>query len=111
MQFASALALLSAVSLSAAYNPTPEETAELMVMMDDVNNRFSDYTNWFITTVGLANIPNGIVDVYMARHTATDNSYTTLFTAVDVPALLKMATEVPWYSSYLSSEIASAIAA
>ena len=109
MQYSSALALLAGSALAAAgAAPTPEQNAELVVLMNDVNNKFSDYTSWFLGSG--RDIPDGIVDVYMAVHTATDESYTTMFTGVDVPALIEMATAVPWYSSYLSSEIAAAIA-
>ena len=108
MQYTSALALLGAATLASAATPTPEQTAELVVLLNDVNDRFADYTSWFLGS-GSA-IPDGIIDVYMAVHTATDESYTTMFTGVDVDGLLAMATSVPWYSSYLSSDISVAIA-
>ena len=108
MRISSAFLFLTLALITGASDPTPEQTAELIVLLNDVNNNFSKYTTWFLTSG--RSIPSHIVDVYMVVRTATDLSYTTMFTMLDVEALEEMATAVPWYTSYLSSEIAAAIA-
>jgi len=96
------------LTVNASSDPTLEKIAELIVLLNDVNDNFGKYTAWFLTSG--RSIPTGIVEVYMVVRTATDLSYTSMFTMLDVSALEAMATAVPWYTSYLSSEIEAAIA-
>lgn len=105
----SIILLISIFSVQATV-PTPQQTAELIVLLNDVNNNFGSYTYWFLFSG--RSIPAGIIGAYEAVHNAQpgDYSYTTLFTELDITQLLDMATAVPWYSSYLSAEISEAIA-
>ncbi|GES72420.1 hypothetical protein SCEPF1_0949000100 [Saccharomyces cerevisiae] len=52
-------------------------------------------------------MPAGVLDIGMALASATDDSYTTLYSEVDFAGVSKMLTMVPWYSSRLEPALKS----
>ncbi|CCD27150.1 SRP1/TIP1 family protein NDAI_0J02580 [Naumovozyma dairenensis CBS 421] len=110
------LTLLSAVTFGsiahAAATPSATEIAELNVLMNDVSSHLTDYMVLALTpgsSFSLTDMPAGILDIGLALATATDKSYTTLYSEVDFAGVQSMITKLPWYSTRLEPEIISAI--
>ncbi|CAI4901268.1 AHL_G0049590.mRNA.1.CDS.1 [Saccharomyces cerevisiae] len=80
------IALLAAIAALASAQ-TQEEIDELNVILNDVN------------------LPSGVLDIGLALASATDDSYTTLYSEVDFAAVSKMLTMAS--SSAVSSAVAS----
>ncbi|KAL3234478.1 hypothetical protein RNJ44_03240 [Nakaseomyces bracarensis] len=95
---------LSAVAVNAELNATPKQLAELNAVLQDLKSNFNDYINLATNPssgFSLADMPAGLIELGMAIGTATDDSYTSLYTGVDFAGVDKMVTMVPWYSSRL----------
>ena len=102
-----ALLLTAAVFASAQ---TSTQVAELSVLLQDVSSNLADYMS-LATTPGtgfsLEDMPSGVLSIGMALATATDDSYTSMYSEVDFAGISSMLTELPWYTSRLKSQIDS----
>lgn len=97
-----ALALTAAAAN--ALDATPKQVAELNAVLQDLKSNFNDYINLATdpsSGFSLADMPAGLIDLGMAIGTATDDSYTSMYTGVDFAGVDKLVTMVPWYSSRL----------
>ena len=104
--YAKTALFLAAAALANAQ--TAAQLAELNVILDDVKNNLSDYMN-LVTSgkISLADLPAGVLDIGMALASATDDSYTTLYSEVDFDGIAPFLTALPWYSSRLEAELAT----
>ncbi|CCD22546.1 SRP1/TIP1 family protein NDAI_0A03890 [Naumovozyma dairenensis CBS 421] len=103
-------ALLGLATYASAQTPT--EITELNVLLNDVGSHLEDYMNLATNPdsgITLQNMPAGMLDVGMALASATDDSYTTLYSEVDFAGVQSMITELPWYSSRLRPALESAL--
>ncbi|CAI1976457.1 hypothetical protein SEUBUCD646_0E00920 [Saccharomyces eubayanus] len=103
------IALFAAVAALASAQ-TQEEIDELNVILNDVKSHLQEYMSLAqdpSSGFSLANMPAGVLDIGMALASATDDSYTTLYSAVDFAGVNKMLTMVPWYSSRLEPALKS----
>lgn len=91
--FATFLALLCTANAQ-----TPEENIGILV--EDVKSHSQDYLSYAASNPGFT-IPNGLVDVYNKMTTATDDSYKSLYSQVDVNQFSQAVTQLPWYQSRL----------
>mgnify|MGYP003365840159 FL=1 len=108
--YAKTLLFVAAAALAKAQ--TAAEIAEINVIINDVKANMAQYTS--LATSGqlsLSDLPAGIMPLAMAVQTATDDSYTTLYSNVDMAAVSTFLTKLPWYSSRLEAAIESATAA
>ena len=104
-----ALFLASAAMATAQ---TADQLAELNVIMADVKDHLSDYMALATSgTISIADLPAGVMPLAMAVQSATDDSYTTLYSNVDFAAVDTFLTKLPWYSSRLEPALESAKAA
>ncbi|CCK69119.1 uncharacterized protein KNAG_0B06950 [Huiozyma naganishii CBS 8797] len=109
MKLSTSVASLAATAgLAQADQLTPEQNAVLIVLFKDVFKNFPKYGSWFMSS-GFG-VPNNIIEVYEAAHTYTDDSFSTMLTSLEMSQIMPMVTAVPWYSSYLSAEVAAALA-
>ncbi|CAB4254069.1 similar to Saccharomyces cerevisiae YER011W TIR1 Cell wall mannoprotein of the Srp1p/Tip1p family of serine-alanine-rich proteins [Maudiozyma barnettii] len=107
--YAKTLLFLAAAALAQAQ--TASQIAELNVIIADVKNNMGDYTSLATSgSLSLSDLPAGIMPLAMAVQTATDDSYTTLYSNVDFDAVSTFLTKLPWYSSRLEGAIESATA-
>ncbi|KAG0660212.1 hypothetical protein C6P45_001628 [Maudiozyma exigua] len=92
----------SALAISAvkAVDVTPEQNADLLVIIDDIESHASDYISLETSNSGFQ-IPAQVLSLYAALATYTDQSFTTLFSELDVTALTATVTNLPWYSTRL----------
>ncbi|QHS76129.1 putative GPI-anchored mannoprotein SPAR_O01570 [Saccharomyces paradoxus] len=103
------IALLAAVAALASAQ-TQEEIDELNVILNDVKSNLQEYISLAEDSssgFSLSSLPSGVLDIGLALASATDDSYTTLYSEVDFAAVSKMLTMVPWYSSRLLPELES----
>ncbi|KAJ1546973.1 putative GPI-anchored mannoprotein [Saccharomyces cerevisiae] len=103
------IALLAAIAALASAQ-TQEEIDELNVILNDVKSNLQEYISLAEDSssgFSLSSLPSGVLDIGLALATATDDSYTTLYSEVDFAAVSKMLTMVPWYSSRLLPELES----
>ncbi|EHN00283.1 Tir2p [Saccharomyces cerevisiae x Saccharomyces kudriavzevii VIN7] len=103
------IALLAAFS-AFAFAQTQEEIDELNVILNDVKSNLQEYISLASDSssgFSLSSLPSGVLDIGMAIASATDDSYTTLYSEVDFAAVSKMLTMVPWYSSRLEPALES----
>ncbi|CAI4060977.1 hypothetical protein SUVZ_05G0810 [Saccharomyces uvarum] len=103
------IALFAAVAALASAQ-TQQEIDELNVILNDVKSHLQEYMSLAQDSssgFSLANMPAGVLNIGMALASATDNSYTTLYSAVDFAGVNKMLTMVPWYSSRLEPALKS----
>ncbi|SMN19987.1 similar to Saccharomyces cerevisiae YER011W TIR1 Cell wall mannoprotein of the Srp1p/Tip1p family of serine-alanine-rich proteins [Maudiozyma saulgeensis] len=108
--YAKTLLFLAAAALANAQ--TAAQIAELNVIIADVKDNMADYTSLATSgSLSLSDLPTGIMPLAMAVQTATDDSYTTLYSNVDFDAVATFLTKLPWYSSRLEAAIESATAA
>ena len=96
MSFAKFVALLAA-AVSVQGITTEQKIQEMEILMSDVNSHLSDY----VGLGGKVAIPNVLFNMYAEMATATDDSYTTIFAALDMSVISSMMTNLPWYSSRL----------
>nr|CAA52447.1 serine-rich protein [Saccharomyces cerevisiae] len=102
------IALLAAIAALASAQ-TQEEIDELNVILNDVKSNLQEYISLAEDSssgFSLSSLPSGVLDIGLAL-SATDDSYTTLYSEVDFAAVSKMLTMVPWYSSRLLPELES----
>lgn len=108
--YAKTLLFVAAAALAKAQSAA--EIAEINVIINDVKANMGDYTSLATSgTISLSDLPAGIMPLAMAVQTATDDSYTTLYSNVDMAAVSTFLTKLPWYSSRLEGAIESATAA
>ncbi|CAI4772479.1 CEI_1a_G0048780.mRNA.1.CDS.1 [Saccharomyces cerevisiae] len=103
------IALLAAIAALASAQ-TQEEIDELNVILNDVKSNLQEYISLAgdsSSGFSLSSLPSGVLDIGLALASATDDSYTTLYSEVDFAAVSKMLTMVPWYSSRLLPELES----
>ncbi|CAY86300.1 Tir2p [Saccharomyces cerevisiae EC1118] len=103
------IALLAAIAALASAQ-TQEEIDELNVILNDVKSNLQEYISLAEDSssgFSLSSLPSGVLDIGLALASATDDSYTTLYSEVDFAAVSKMLTMVPWYSSRLLPELES----
>ena len=108
--YAKTLLFVAAAALAKAQSAA--EIAEINVIINDVKANMAEYTT--LATSGklsLSDLPAGIMPLAMAVQSATDDSYTTLYSNVDMAAVSTFLTKLPWYSSRLEGAIESATAA
>ena len=106
----SKIALALAASAAVANALTTAQSVELETIMSDVESNLSDYISLATDgTISLSDLPAGVLNLGMAIASATDDSYTTLYDAVDMAAVETWLSVLPWYSNRLSSEIAAAL--
>lgn len=89
-----------AISVVNAVDVTPEQNADLLVIINDIESHASDYISLETSNSGFQ-IPAQVLSLYAALATYTDQSFTTLFSELDVTALTATVTNLPWYSSRL----------
>ncbi|CAG58960.1 TIR2 [Nakaseomyces glabratus] len=114
MKFSTVAPLAFAAAVAHASNPTPMQLAELNAVMEDLKTNLQDYMNLAMdpnSGFSLADMPSGLIQLGMAVGTATDDSYTSMYSDVDFAGVDKMVTMVPWYSSRLKPLIDSLYAA
>ncbi|CCC71737.1 hypothetical protein NCAS_0I00690 [Naumovozyma castellii] len=59
----------------------------------------------------LDDMPAGVLSIGMALAGATDHSYTSMYSEVDMAGVSSMLTQLPWYSSRLKAQIDSIVGA
>ncbi|EJS41734.1 tir2p [Saccharomyces arboricola H-6] len=100
------IALLAALAAFTSAQ-TQEEIDELNVILDDVKSNLAEYISLAEDSssgFSLSSLPSGILEIGMALASATDDSYTTLYSEVDFAGVSSLLTMVPWYSR-LKSEL------
>ncbi|KAG0671644.1 hypothetical protein C6P45_000135 [Maudiozyma exigua] len=108
--YAKTLLFVAAAALAKAQSAA--EIAEINVIINDVKANMGDYTTLATSgKISLSDLPAGIMPLAMAVQSATDDSYTTLYSNVDMAAVSTFLTKLPWYSSRLEGAIESATAA
>ena len=96
-------------SAAIAQAQTADQLAELNVIMADVKDHLSDYMGLATSgTISISDLPAGVMPLAMAVQSATDDSYTTLYSNVDFAAVDTFLTKLPWYSSRLQPALESA---
>ncbi|CAI4060119.1 hypothetical protein SKDZ_05G0810 [Saccharomyces kudriavzevii ZP591] len=103
------IALLAAVAALASAQ-TQDQINELNVILNDVKSNMQQYISLASDPSSgftLQNMPAGVLDIGMVLVSATDDSYTTMFSEVDFAGVSKMLTQVPWYSSRLEPALKS----
>ncbi|CAI5221604.1 BTE_HP_G0206140.mRNA.1.CDS.1 [Saccharomyces cerevisiae] len=103
------IALLAAIAALASAQ-TQEEIDELNVILNDVKSNLQEYISLAEDSssgFSLSSLPSGVLDIGLALASATDDSYTTLYSEVDFAGVSKMLTMVPWYSSRLEPALKS----
>ncbi|CCK71161.1 Tir3p KNAG_0G01030 [Huiozyma naganishii CBS 8797] len=109
MSIAKISALLATVaSLAAAINDY--EVAEFNAILVDVKANLMQYISLAENNPDFT-LPDGVLDVYTQLTTYTDESYTSLFTAIDFDQVTTVMHQVPWYSSRLIPIMSSYMAA
>jgi len=104
--YAKTALFLAAAALAQAQ--TSAQIAELTVILNDVKDNLNSYMGLVTAgTISLADLPAGVLDIGMALASATDDSYTTLYSEVDFDAITPFLTALPWYSSRLEAELAT----
>ncbi|CAI4916929.1 BAD_HP_G0000260.mRNA.1.CDS.1 [Saccharomyces cerevisiae] len=101
------IALLAAIAALASAQ-TQEEIDELNVILNDVKSNLQEYISLAEDSssgFSLSSLPSGVLDIGLALASATDDSYTTLYSEVDFAAVSKMLTMAS--SSAVSSAVAS----
>ena len=89
-----------AISAVNAADVTPEQNADLLVIISDIEAHAADYIGLETSNSGFE-IPSQVLSLYAAIATYTDQSFTTLFSELDVSALTATITNLPWYSTRL----------
>ncbi|CDR43268.1 CYFA0S11e02828g1_1 [Cyberlindnera fabianii] len=83
------------------------ESAELTAIVNDINNNLQDY----LGQVQDGNAPPAeLLSLYQQVQTYTDDSYTSLYSEVNMGDVSSYITGLPWYSSRLQPAIESATA-
>ncbi|GFP73096.1 cold shock-induced protein TIR1 [Saccharomyces cerevisiae] len=103
------IALFAAIAALASAQ-TQDEINELNVILNDVKSHLQEYMSLAqdpSSGFSLSSMPAGVLDIGMALASATDDSYTTLYSKVDFAGVSKMLTMVPWYSSRLEPALKS----
>ncbi|CAI4977226.1 CGH_1_HP_G0056590.mRNA.1.CDS.1 [Saccharomyces cerevisiae] len=103
------IALFAAIAALASAQ-TQDQINELNVILNDVKSHLQDYMSLAqdpSSGFSLSSMPAGVLDIGMALASATDDSYTTLYSKVDFAGVSKMLTMVPWYSSRLEPALKS----
>ncbi|AJU54700.1 Tir1p [Saccharomyces cerevisiae YJM1463] len=103
------IALFAAIAALASAQ-TQDQINELNVILNDVKSHLQEYINLASDSssgFSLSSMPAGVLDIGMALASATDDSYTTLYSKVDFAGVSKMLTMVPWYSSRLEPALKS----
>ncbi|SMN21297.1 similar to Saccharomyces cerevisiae YBR067C TIP1 Major cell wall mannoprotein with possible lipase activity [Maudiozyma saulgeensis] len=95
---ASTVVAISAVN---AADVTAEQTADLLVIINDIESHVSDYLSLETSGSSDFQVPPEVLSLYAQINTYTDESYTSLFTELDVAALTATITNLPWYSTRL----------
>ncbi|CAB4255897.1 similar to Saccharomyces cerevisiae YBR067C TIP1 Major cell wall mannoprotein with possible lipase activity [Maudiozyma barnettii] len=95
---ASAVVAISAVN---AANVTAEQTNDLLVIINDIESHISDYLSLETSGNSTFQVPPEVLSLYAQINTYTDETFTSLFTELDVSALTATITNLPWYSSRL----------
>ena len=103
------IALFAAIAALASAQ-TQDQINELNVILNDVKSHLQEYISLASDSssgFSLSSMPAGVLDIGMALASATDDSYTTLYSKVDFAGVSKMLTMVPWYSSRLEPALKS----
>ncbi|CAI5156954.1 BTE_HP_G0126910.mRNA.1.CDS.1 [Saccharomyces cerevisiae] len=103
------IALFAAIAALASAQ-TQDQINELNVILNDVKSHLQEYISLAEDSssgFSLSSLPSGVLDIGLALASATDDSYTTLYSEVDFAAVSKMLTMVPWYSSRLEPALKS----
>ena len=103
------IALFAAIAALASAQ-TQDQINELNVILNDVKSHLQEYMSLAqdpSSGFSLSSMPAGVLDIGMALASATDDSYTTLYSKVDFAGVSKMLTMVPWYSSRLEPALKS----
>ena len=103
------IALFAAIAALASAQ-TQDQINELNVILNDVKSHLQEYISLASDSssgFSLSSMPAGVLDIGMALASATDDSYTTLYSEVDFAGVSKMLTMVPWYSSRLEPALKS----
>lgn len=101
--------LIAATAASFASAQSQEEIDEYNVLVSDIKAHASDYLSIAINDPSIS-IPSGVLQIYQEVATATDDSYTTLYQDLDFNQISNLVVSLPWYSSRLEGELASATA-
>ncbi|CAI4774493.1 CDG_1a_G0049360.mRNA.1.CDS.1 [Saccharomyces cerevisiae] len=86
------IALLAAIAALASAQ-TQEEIDELNVILNDVKSNLQEYISLAEDSssgFSLSSLPSGVLDIGLALASATDDSYTTLYSEVDFAAVSKI---------------------
>ena len=103
------IALFAAIAALASAQ-TQDQINELNVILNDVKSHLQEYMSLAqdpSSGFSLSSMPAGVLDIGMALASATDDSYTTLYSEVDFAGVSKILTMVPWYSSRLEPALKS----
>ena len=103
------IALFAAIAALASAQ-TQDQIIELNVILNDVKSHLQEYISLASDSssgFSLSSMPAGVLNIGMALASATDDSYTTLYSKVDFAGVSKMLTMVPWYSSRLEPALKS----
>ncbi|QHS72792.1 GPI-anchored mannoprotein [Saccharomyces paradoxus] len=103
------IALFAAIAALASAQ-TQDQINELNVILNDVKSNIQQYISLATdpnSGFSLSNMPAGVLDIGMALASATDDSYTSMYSEVDFAGVSKMLTQVPWYSSRLEPALKS----
>lgn len=109
MSVAQITLLIAATAASFASAQSQAEIDEYNVLVSDIKAHASDYLSVAINDPSIS-IPSGVLEIYQEVATATDESYTTLYQDLDFNQISNLVVSLPWYSSRLEGELASATA-
>ncbi|CCD26304.1 SRP1/TIP1 family protein NDAI_0H01300 [Naumovozyma dairenensis CBS 421] len=82
------------------------EVAEFNAILVDVQAHLQEYMSLAMNNADFT-IPSGVLEVYEQLTTYTDETYTTLFSAINFAQVTTVMEQVPWYSSRLIPIISS----
>lgn len=104
MSIAKIIAVLGAATIASAINGY--EVAEFNAIVVDVQANLNEYISLAENNADFQ-LPDGVLDVYTQLTTYTDESYTTLFSAINFEQVTTVMHQLPWYTTRLAPIISS----
>ncbi|CCK72161.1 putative lipase KNAG_0J00780 [Huiozyma naganishii CBS 8797] len=105
MQFATFIAAIAS-SAAIASALTDEQSAEIYAIVQDINSNQAQYIGLEMNTGGFQ-IPPQLLSMYQQVLTYKDDSYTSLFTALDYNMITSTITGLSWYNERLAPALSS----
>ncbi|AMD20760.1 HDR017Cp [Eremothecium sinecaudum] len=105
-----ASAIFSASALLALASAQSKTEQEIAIVLKDILDHRSDYLRFQLEHPDIQP-PEGLLPVYEAYKTRTDDSYTTLFSNINVDQFHALVTALPWYSERIVPAFATIVEA